>query len=337
MKINYQNLSSQLGKASCYLLSGDEPLLIAEARQQIITHHKTKNTEMIHFDPNECGWSQLPLICQNQSLFAGHQIILIKLSSPKIKPEAGKILIHCIEQLTVNTILIIDCPRLDAKTLSAPWVKAIEKSGLWVTLWPLLLKQMSSWLKQRAQGFGLKLTPSANQLIVDYCEGNLLAANQTLEKLSLIDAAGPISVETIQQIITDNSNYDTFAWVDACLAGEHHRQSKIFSYLKTSKIEPTLILWAIAREIRQLMILQNQMTHSSNIQDLLKKQKIFPKKNALYSEVLRSVDMLFWCQLITAIARIDKLLKGAIKGCGWLALQALGDALTSRDPRAINE
>ena len=192
-------------------------------------------------------------------------------------------------------------------------------------------------MRQRVQHYQLRLTSAASQLIAEFCEGNLYAAEQALQKLTLLKNDAPLDTPHIQQVLTDSSHYDVFAWVDACLAGEQQRQLKIIKQLQGAKLEPTLALWAIARETRQLLGLQNQLTTEKNIASLLKQQRILAKKQPLYTKLLQTMDLAFWGQLTITIAAVDTIVKGVVKGDGWQALSNYGSALALRDVRMLND
>lgn len=337
MKINYDKLKTQTNNPQqrCYLICGDEPLLVSEARQWLIHQSKTDSTEHIHFYPKETPWQQLPAICNNGSLLATHQLIDIRLDSSKLKVDATKLLTECINQLPTSTTVLLSCPRLESKTQNTTWVKAFDAHGIIIQVWPLSQKQIPYWLRQRVQHYQLRLTSAASQLIVEYCEGNLFAAEQTLQKLTLITAKQPLDVQHIQQVLTDSSHYDVFAWVDACLAGDNIRQTKIFQQLQSANIEPTLILWSVAKEIRLLFDLQNQMDTDTSITQLLKSKRILAKKQPFYNQLLQTMTLSFWGQLLVAVAATDRNIKGITKGNQWDALQQIGNALATRDTRMI--
>jgi DNA polymerase-3 subunit delta len=73
-------------------------------------------------------------------------------------------------------------------------------------------------------------------------EGNLLAANQEIEKLALQLEKGRITEEDIRRIIVDSSRFDVYKLLDAVLEGDSRRSLKILNGLKQEGVEVLVIL-----------------------------------------------------------------------------------------------
>ena len=65
------------------------------------------------------------------------------------------------------------------------------------------------------------LTPDrdAVRMIADRVEGNLLAAQQEIEKLRLLLGEGAVSAEDVNRAVADSSRFDVYQLVDAALTG----------------------------------------------------------------------------------------------------------------------
>jgi DNA polymerase-3 subunit delta len=92
----------------------------------------------------------------------------------------------------------------------------------------------------------------AVELIAARVEGNLLAAAQEIEKLKLMAEGGQITVETVQAAVADSARFDVFGLVDAVLNGEAAHALRMLEGLRGEGVEPPVILWALARELRLL-------------------------------------------------------------------------------------
>ena len=99
----------------------------------------------------------------------------------------------------------------------------------------------------------MEIDPEAAQLIVDRVEGNLLAAQQELEKLGLLaERRGRSGVDLVLRSVGDSARYDVFQLAQAAAAGDAARALRVLLGLKSEGVEPTLILWALVRELRGL-------------------------------------------------------------------------------------
>lgn len=328
MKISYDQLKTQNNDSQrCYLICGDEPLLVDDARQWLIAKKMNQSTEHIRFYSKESSWQALPSLCCNGSLLATQQIIDVRLDSSLLKADVAKIIVECVNNLAPQNSLIFSSARLEKNAIKSAWVNAIDSKGLIVQIWPLSNKQLTYWLRRKIQDYQLRLTPAASQMIIELCEGNLYAAEQALQKLTLLKTDSPLDTLEIQQVLTDSSQYSVFTWVDACLAGQQQRQLKIIGRLQGTSFEPTLVLWAIAREIRQLLKLKIQAGKTDNLSHVLKQQRITTSKQPHYNKLLQNTDLLFWGKLMVSIANIDLAIKGIVKGDSWQKLSNLGSAL----------
>ena len=111
---------------------------------------------------------------------------------------------------------------------------------------------LPGWLRARAKLLKVDIEPAAAQLIVDRVEGNLLAAKQELEKLSLLADGKPISADLVLRSVGDSARYDVFQLAEAAAGGDAARALRVLLGLKSEGVEPTLILWALVRELRGL-------------------------------------------------------------------------------------
>lgn len=73
-----------------------------------------------------------------------------------------------------------------------------------------------------------------------------------IEKLKLMAEGGQITVETVQAAVADSARFDVFGLTDAVLNGEPAHALRMLEGLRGEGVEPPVILWALARELRLL-------------------------------------------------------------------------------------
>ncbi len=78
----------------------------------------------------------------------------------------------------------------------------------------------------------------------------MLAAQQELEKLGLLANGEPIGADLVLRSVGDSARYDVFQLAEAAAAGDAARALRVLLGLKSEGVEPTLILWALLRELR---------------------------------------------------------------------------------------
>lgn len=322
MKLSLQQLATHLTKplAPLYLISGDETLLTQEAMDMIRTSaHQQGFAERVRISiDSPAEWSSaLYSQSHNFSLFATKRLLELDLLTAKINAAAGKILQEYVQQSPADTILMIRTAKLDSKIESSSWYKALDKIGVMITVWPVSSEQLPAWITQRAKKLNLVLTQAATHLLAHQVEGNLLAASQELEKLSLLQLSNPVNETQISECFADNAHFDIFALVDSFLVGNQKRSLRILRNLAAEDIEPTLVLWALTREIRTLANMSQQVEQGVTLSALFPKYRIWEKRQPLVRAFLQRNKRVNCWNLLVKAAQIDRIIKGAESGDVW--------------------
>jgi DNA polymerase-3 subunit delta len=212
--------------------------------------------------------------------------------------------------------------KLDKKAGDAAWVRAVDKLGVWVQVWPVATAALPGWLRARAKALQVEIEPAAAQLIVDRVEGNLLAAKQELEKLSLLADGDPISADLVLRSVGDSARYDVFQLAEAAAAGDGQRALRVLLGLKSEGVEPTLILWALVRELRGLWQARERDRLRSAARGSAWNLAATPSARALTR--LKTLPL---GSLLMQASRTDRIIKGMAAGDAWSALTGLTGAL----------
>ena len=191
MRLRPEQLKTHLersGKMPVYFVSGDEPLQKLESIDLIRNHYQKQGyDERIIFEVNKSfDWNQINEASSNLSLFSNNKIIELRMAAPKPGRQGGIFLQQYVENENNDTVLIISSDKIDKGTQNNKWVKAIDKAGLMIQVWPIGPAQLPGWIQARMQNRQKKITHDAARLIAERVEGNLLAAQQEIEKLLLL-------------------------------------------------------------------------------------------------------------------------------------------------------
>jgi DNA polymerase-3 subunit delta len=216
---------------------------------------------------------------------------------------------------------LVIADKLDKKASDTPWVRAFEKHGVWVPVRPVETAALPGWLRGRAAALGVAVEPEAAQLIVDRVEGNLLAAKQELEKLALLADGRRISKELVLRSVGDSARYDVFQLGEAAAAGEAQRALRILLGLKSEGVEPTLILWALIRELRGLWQARERQRLRSNA------RAGWNLAATPSPQALARISTLPLARLLRQAHYTDRVIKGLAGGDAWTAITGLAAAL----------
>jgi DNA polymerase-3 subunit delta len=313
-KLRIDQLSRHLqeGLAPAYLISGDETLLVEESADEIRrSAFKSGYTERErYFVDSKFDWSQLLSASNNLSLFSEKKIIELRLDKSKPGDKGSKAICEYLSNANADNCLVIISPKLDASTGRSKWVKALEMQGQWLTIWPISRAQLPGWLEQRIKKLGLNADSNSIELLATRIEGNLLAAHQELEKLKLLSIDGYLTPELIAGAVADSARYDVFGLIDKILLGNAREAVKNLQGLKIEGTEPTVILWAIAREIRILLAVMNSLEQGQNFNWAAKQAGIWEKRQGLAQQALRRLNTRQLHRLLRQANTIDKSIKG---------------------------
>ena len=318
MKSSLEQLPLLLKKklAPIYLLSGDEILLLDEATELIKQQARDQGyTELIKLTADgKYNWSQFSNLINSPSLFAEPRFILLNLITGKPGKEGGKILQQYGENPAADHILVITTPKLTAQQQQSKWYQTIAEAGVWIPIWPIKTNQLPQFIGKRAQQQGLTISPPGLLLIAEHSEGNLLAIKQTLNKLQLLYNQQPIDLKEIQQTIIEQSQFTIFDLIDSALEGKAERMIKIFSRLQEQGTEATLLLWALARELRVLINLKHGLEKNQPFAELCKENQLWQNRQLLVKAALDRRPASKLLKLLGATAQLDWIIKGARSG-----------------------
>jgi DNA polymerase III subunit delta len=318
---------------SIYLFSGDEPLLLAEAADHVFaqatsggTSHKTR------LDEATFTVEHIQSLTSNLSLFETDDYLLYE--NAKLGEKFGKTIKALFENgnsLGDTTTLVITCPRLTPAHMKTAWHKVIEAHGMSQRIWPITLDKMPSWINQKARGLGLQLDVDAANLLATRSENNLLAAKQVLDKLALSET-GHVGLETLEGHLIDQAKFDVFMLCDVMLAGDAPKALRMLDLLLGEKTEPTIIVWALVKDIRLLATLHDAKTKSS-LPALFKQHRIWPNRQPLIQKSLTRLSQKDCLHALQSASHLDQLTKGMAVGDVRFGLQQFLVTLTQ--PKAL--
>lgn len=318
-----------------YLISSDEPLLKQEACDLIRQKAKQQDyNEREVFSVNkQFDWQAFTNSCDNLSLFAEKKLIELRFEQ-KPNAAAQKALVAYSENQNDQTTVLISLPKIDASTKNTKWFKALDQAGICVQLWPIDKQQFPQWLRQRLQEKGLQVEPDALALLCDRVEGNLLAARQEVEKLSLLfPANSQLSSEQILTATGESYRYDVFGLVDLCLASKVEQINKVLNSLRQEGVDPILVLWALNREIHTLLQLVEKRREGANLESALNSLRIWDKRKPLFRHYFQHNKRNTLYRQLRLASLIDQQIKGVQAGDPWenlfvLCLNLAGEKIT---------
>jgi DNA polymerase III subunit delta len=326
MQIATEQLRNHLKKGihPIYFVYGDEPLQIRDNTDMLrkaAIYYGFEEREVYSADKS-FDWQQLHQAACEISLFSSKKLIEIFLPTGKPGDKGSKALINYCQNFVEDNVLLIYTGELESSVKRSKWFKQLQSTAIMVAVYPLKEQQLYNWLRQRLQQNGLQCDVEAIKFLAEFVEGNLLAADQEIIKLSLLYEGEMLSVNQILSAVGDNSRYKGFDLFDTVLKGH---TSQVMAMLKSFESDGTAIVWLlfiIAKEIRMLATI-NAHQQQMNLSAAMNKVYIFAQRKALIEQVLRQANTLDWNDYLLQLAEIDKQIKGISRGNPWTALNTL--------------
>ena len=332
MKIQANQLQSHLQKnlASCYLVTGDEHLLVAEALDSIrgAARQQGFTSRDLHVAITGFDWSVLRDSTANLSLFAERRIVELRLPTGKPGRAGSQAIVDLLEQLGPDLMLIVVTPKLDRSGQSSKWVKALDAAGVNLTIWPIGLRELPGWISQRMRSVGLQPDRDAVTMIADRVEGNLLAAGQEIEKLRLLHGEGKVSADDVSSAVANSSRFDVFKLVDAALGGDTKRAMKVLAGLREEGVEPVIIVWALTRELRTLASLADLLANGADLANGMQKVGVWRNRQALVRSCVARHQPRDFHHLLKSTVAADQAAKGQLRADPWQVITSIVFELT---------
>jgi DNA polymerase-3 subunit delta len=313
MKLSLDELPAQLAQRllPAYLISGDEPLRVGEASDLIRARARAagfEEREVFFIERASAVWDEVQQCARSLSLFANRRVIEIRMPTGKPGVSGAAALLRVIAAAGDELLLLVITGKLERETQGAEWVRALQARGAWLPIWPIARAQLPQWLQVRFRAAGLRADEEAIELLAERSEGNLLAAQQEIDKLALLLPPGAaVSATEVAASSADSARFDVFQLGEAVRAMEPGRALRILAGLQVEGAEAPLVLWGLLRIMHGLQA-------------------------SGAGPAGRAGPRLSFARLAARAARADRMAKGLERGDAWDELALLAVELCGLRP-----
>lgn len=328
----FQNLKAMQNPATgLWLLHGDEDLLAQWLIEKMSPNWHHANMSITRIDLTSAkSWQEILAELNSLSLFDDNKAIIVQGNHKPDKAALAELELFAINDPTNCLVVISD--KYDKKSQNSAFFQLCDKFGQVIECHLYQEQQREQLLQQHAQDFGLTLTKNAWQMLMAQTQHHLLAAYQSLWRLSYLYAKHSNSPSASQAVTIDEhqlldglvsqSNYTTFDLSDAMLAGDSRQVATILQQLKASEEPESLVLWVIAKDMRHILSLQSGASYQS--------LGIWQNKQHLYSKALHRHSHESTQSWSAALYQADQAIKGLIQQPAWELLYQLAFRLAGQ-------
>lgn len=333
IRIYPEQLSAQLreGLRACYLLTGNEPLLLQESADAIRASALAQGfEEHLSFTLDaQTDWDSLFMSCQSLSLFAQRQTLTLQFPENGPNAAIAEQLIKLAPLLHADILLICRMAKLSKAQENSAWFKALSAHAVLVPCQTPEQTQLPRWVVSRAKILKLDIDDAAVQLLCYCYEGNLLALAQALERLSLQWPDGKLTLPRVEAAVSDAAHFTPYHWVDALLGGKSRRALHILQQLEREESEVAILLRTLQRDLMTLLHLQRHQSQQP-LRTLMDQQRIWQNRRNLFTEALQRLDTSRLQQAIHLLMQIELTLKQDYGQSVWPQLQTLSMLIANR-------
>jgi DNA polymerase-3 subunit delta len=313
------------GLQALYVLVGDEPLAHRECLDAIrhaarLQGFDERNSLLVE---RAFNWQQIASYGASISLFASRRLLEINLPSGKPGVEGGKALQALASQALSDTTVLIILPKLEREAKNSAWFSALEKQAVVINLEEVPASQLPKWIGARLAQQGQQASPATLEFLAHQVEGNLLAANQEVQKLGLLHPTGELSDEAVRQAVLNVSRYDAFQLGEAVLAGDSARTVRILQGLQDEGENAVAVMNPLMWVLRPLLGIKQAELRGENIMQAMTSARIYGERQALVKRALSRLSLRQLEAALQKLADIDKTAKGVMQGDAWLEISRL--------------
>lgn len=333
MNIPADRLSDHLarGLAALYVVVGDEPLAAQEASDAIRAAARAAghSERTVYTVQGRYNWQGIFAAGDNFSLFAERRLAEIRIPSGKPGVDGAKALETYAARLPADTLTLISLPGLDWKTMQSRWFAALAKSGVVVEAKPIERTALPGWIDRRLARQGLRADRAALEFLADQVEGNLLAAQQEIDKLALLLPAGTVALADVEHAVVDVSRLEADALQDALYAGDGARFARVVADLRDSGEAVPAILWQVTSAVGLLLRLKSAVAQGDSLPAAMR--TLWGRDKQRAPQIERALKRLGLAKIESALsdlALIDRQAKGLERvGDPWDTLLRVGMTL----------
>jgi hypothetical protein len=172
----------------------------------------------------------------------------------------------------------------------------------------------AAWIAARLARQKQRASADTLQLLADTTEGNLLAAQQEVQKLGLLLPEGELDPAAVEQAVADVARFDVFQLSEAWLAGDAARACRILASLEAAGEGLPLLLWQLGEDIHALAAVLAAAASGTPVGVAVRSARVWGKRQAAMERAAQRVAPAAIPRLLTRLDRLDALAKGIGRG-----------------------
>lgn len=323
--IKYQALAGHLQRKlqAVYVLIGQDRYLLDDATRSIKKAWRQcgECDEKIISLVQPADWHTLLDEANSYSLFAENVLLDARFDKKTLDSTGKEILCKYLQNINTRCLIVLQANNVPAKQLQ--WL-INDKNVSVVQATPLSDATLQTWIANQLQQRSIRYAAQIPMHILQYTQGNMLACAQIIEKLSLVsDSSTELTTEDIKTQLSELGDFQLYELADACLAGHTQQSIQLLRQACDNRAEPTLILWLLTQEVRQLIQLTYLLNQATTFSEACNKLKIWSQRARLYESTLERLPLSKLYRLLHDCKQLDDWIKTGQSTQIWQAFERL--------------
>jgi len=311
-----------------YILSGQDHYLLNETALAIKKSWRQRgecDEKTVHLN-GPADWELLQEEANSYSLFTELVLIDARCDKKTIEAAGKKILKQYVENINSKCLIVLRAPNVPGKQLQP---LANNEHTVLVQIYPLSPAELERWITTQLQNHAIRHEPKVPALIHQYTQGNMLACAQVIEKLRLTLNEGEfLTIDMALEQLSDQCDYQLYELAEACLSARPEKAIHLLRQACQNKTEPTLVLWLLSQEIRQLIQLDHLRKQSMSLTTACNQLRIWPQRARSYETTLSRLSLKRLQELLHTCQQLDKQIKTNQSTTIWHGLENIVLALS---------
>lgn len=295
-----------------YLFFGEEEFLVQEAVDLIIAQVVDPAARDFNFNTLYCkdtSASELVNLCQTLPFMSAKRLVIAK-EIDAFKAADLEELVPYLNDPSPSTCLVMlsSQGRYEKKSVSS----AVDARGAVVRFFPLLDRELVSWIEGWAKSRGLSIQRDAAQFLWQTIGNDLQKIGNELEKVHIfIKEKKSISFDDVKIVVGDFREYTSFD-LAAALGQKNTEKALLILFRLIQEGEaPVGLLGSIAWNFRRLMRAKSMEAAGVGYEEIKKKLGVIFHQSALFQEQMRCYSMNELRELFALMLATDRALKSS--------------------------
>jgi len=295
-----------------YLLYGDEAFLVQEAVDLLINAVVDPGARDFNLETVYCRntpASEIVNLCQTLPFMAERRLVIAR-EIEALKAAGIEELLVYLRDPSPSTclVMIANQSRYEKRQV----VAAAEACGVVTRFYPLLDRDMLSWIEDRARSRGLTIQRDAAQYLWQTIGNDLQAASSELQKtvLSLADRK-TITLDDVMAVVGDFRGYASFDLADALGRKDRQQALVVLNRLLQEGEQAVVLLGSVAWNFRRLVRAKSMEAAGTGYEEIKKKLNVIFHQAASFRDQMRSYSLSELERVFAVLLATDRRLKSS--------------------------